>query len=120
MRPTGRRFPVSPQFQAMTDISLTTTPLLGRLQHEYRLNAQIGLNFNVDESGSISEHNRLLTVMSHQAIALMAEVMYGEFRMPLMDAQLALMHGDYIKAAELLNKLKELMFDIEPATGGDR
>ncbi len=76
----------------------------------YRIEARLGAQVVVtDESKEAIGWEELLKNTVYQPLA---EEVFGEFRQPLVNADLAILQGDYMKASKLIREVLDSMFRV--------
>jgi len=76
----------------------------------YRIEARLGAQVAItDESRVAIEWEKLFKAKVYRPLA---EEVFGEFRQPLLNADLAILQGDYVKASKLIGEVLDSMFRV--------
>lgn len=76
----------------------------------YRVEARLGSQIMVTDS--MKSTYGWEQVLAHKVYMPLANSVFGEFRQPLLDADLAIAQGEYDTASELIRKVLDSMFKV--------
>lgn len=76
----------------------------------YRVEARLGSQIMVTDSMKATYGWE--QVLAHKVYMPLANSVFGEFRQPLLDADLAIAQGEYDTASELIRKVLDSMFKV--------
>ena len=76
----------------------------------HRVEARLGVQVAItDEMMQQGDWERII---KHKVYAPLAETIFGEFRAPLLEADLACLEGDYDKASQIIRGVLDSMFKV--------
>ena len=76
----------------------------------YRVEARLGSQIMVTDS--MKSQYGWEQVLAHKVYVPLANSIFGEFRQPLLDADLAISQGEYDTASQLIHKVLDTMFKV--------
>jgi hypothetical protein len=76
----------------------------------YRVEARLGSQIMVTDSMKATYGWE--QVLAHKVYVPLANSVFGEFRQPLLDADLAIAQGEYDKASQLIREVLDTMFKV--------
>lgn len=79
--------------------------------YRYTITAKMGATIVVNEGLAVETGGAALTEAVRSAKRALVEEMFGEFRQPLIEINIAAMHRDYETVKRLSNQLLDNMFD---------
>lgn len=104
-----RRYQVQPLKLVSGTTDIYESPALGATV--YRVEARLGSQAIISDQFKHKEPD-INAILRARVYAPLAEEIFGEFRQPLLDADLAIMQGDYHKASELIGRVLTTMFKV--------
>lgn len=107
---TGERRHISPPLKMVTSEYSSYDLRVGGYATVYRVEARLGAQVAVsDETKQAIDWQKLLKDKVYRPLA---EQVFGEFREPLLQADLAIAQGDTDKASKLINEVLYSMFKV--------
>lgn len=76
----------------------------------YRVEARLGCQVMVTDN--MKEAYGWEQVLKHKVYAPLADTIFGEFRQPLLEADLAIAQGEYSEASKLIREVLDTMFKV--------
>lgn len=76
----------------------------------YRVEARLGAQVVVSDATKVS--GNFYETIKAGVYRPLAEEVFGEFRQPLLDAEFAILQGEYEKASKLINSVLDSMFKV--------
>jgi hypothetical protein len=107
---TGERRHVPPPLKMVTSQHSSYDLRVGGYATVYRVEARLGAQVTVsDETKQAIDWE---TLMRDKVYRPLAEEVFGEFREPLLEADLAITQGDTDKASKLIHNILDSMFKV--------
>lgn len=99
-----------PQPLKMVDAETTTYEIKSEFATVYRVIAKLGAQVIIsDDVRRLGNWNEII---KNKVYRPLAEEIFGEFRKPLIEADLAIQQGDYVKASQLICGVLDSMFKV--------